>query len=112
MYLNALNLQDIFKNKIFTLCRVIFHKYFICHHTSKKKSTNQITERNTGCLSSIDILLKKNNKNTRKNDAYLKYLLPLNACIKIVWTHNHAVDSCDALKFLKTKNEVRIFYNL
>lgn len=94
------------------MCRVIFHKYFICHHTSKKKSTNKITERNTGCLSSIDILLKKNNKNTRKNDAYLKYSPPLNASIKIVWTHNHAIDSCDALKFLRTKSEVRIFYNL
>lgn len=88
------------------MCRVIFHKYFICHHTSKKKSTNQITERNTGCLSSIDILLKKNNKNTRKNDDYLKYSPPLNASIKIV------VDSCDALKFLRTKSEVRMLYNL
>lgn len=60
----------------------------------------------------MDILLKKNNKNTRKNDDYLKYSPPLNASIKIVWTHNHAIDSCDAFKFLRTKSEVRIFYNL
>ncbi|KAL4148286.1 hypothetical protein QTP88_002562 [Uroleucon formosanum] len=105
LFTTVTNTSYIFNFELQNPTKVIFHKYFICHHTSKKKSTNQITERNTGCLSSIDILLKKNNKNTRKNDDYLKYSPPLNASIKIVWTHNHVIDSCDALKFFRTKSE-------
>lgn len=101
---------DCLKNiSIIIFYRVLFHIYFICHHSLKNKRYNKentITERNTNCKATIDILLKKNDKNTRKNDPYLKLSPPLNAVIKIVWNHNHPIISCDAMKYLRTNSEV------
>jgi len=54
----------------------------------------------------LDILLKKNNKNTKKNDEYLRREQPLCAVINLKLNHNHPINSCGALKLLRVPNEV------
>lgn len=89
--------------------RVIFHKYWVCQHASKNKTKLKESTRDTLCKASLDILLKKNNKNTRKNDFYLKKDPPLCDVVQLNLSHNHPINSCDALKNLRVSEEVSMF---
>lgn len=95
--------------------RVVFHKYWVCQHNHrnkvKPKSTlikniEDLTPRNTLCEAKLDILIKKNNRNTRKNDMYLKMTLPLCAKVSIIGKHNHTINTSGSLKFLRVNPEV------
>jgi len=90
--------------------RVIFHKYWVCQHASKNKTKLKESTRDTVCKASLDILLKKNNKNTRKNDSYLKKDHPLCAVVQLNLSHNHPINSCDALRNLRVSEEVSMHH--
>ncbi|KAL5238868.1 hypothetical protein ACI65C_006278, partial [Semiaphis heraclei] len=80
--------------------------YWVCHHAAKNKTTK--SKRDVTCQASLDILLKKNNKNTKKkNDEYLKREPPLCAIIKLKLNHNHPINSCGALKLLRVPIETQ-----
>lgn len=66
------------------------------------------TSRNTSCQATLNVLLKKNNRNTRKNDNYLKREPPLCALINLKLNHNHPINSCGALKHLRVSDAVSI----
>lgn len=80
----------------------------MCQHASKNKTNKNevISKRNTVCQASLNILLKKNNKDTRKNDSFLKKDPPLCALVQLKLNHNHPINSCGALKHLRVSDEV------
>lgn len=73
------------------ICRIVFHKYWACEHSERNKKKSEPTPKNTNCEARIDILIKKNNRNTRKNDEYLRMTPPLNAKVVIKGVHNHSI---------------------
>jgi len=85
---------------------MVLHKSWLCHHSFKNKIHFTEPTKGTGCKASVDIKVKKVNRNTKKNDHYLKLSPPLAAVIKIDLQHNHTTDSADALRCLKLNDEV------
>lgn len=85
----------------------------MCHHAAKNKTTSNgsKSKRDVTCQASLDILLKKNNKNTKRNDKYLKREQPLCAIVHLKHNHNHPINSCGALKLLRVPHEVSINNN-
>lgn len=97
------------------MIRVVFHKYWVFQHNHrnkiKPKSTlikniEDLTPRNTLCEAKLDILIKKNNRNTTKNDIYLKMTPPLCAQVSLIGKHNHIINTSGSLKFFKVNSEV------
>ena len=60
----------------------------------------------TDCEASVDITVKKVNRNTKRNDDYLSQSPPLAAVIKLNLQHNHSTESADALRYLKLSPQV------
>ncbi|XP_050537113.1 uncharacterized protein LOC126903141 [Daktulosphaira vitifoliae] len=89
--------------------RVVYHKYWLCQHSQRnkvyKKNLDELTPRNTLCEAKIDILIKKNNRNTRKNDDYLKQNPPLCGQITLSNEHNHTINTSGSLKYLRINPE-------
>lgn len=77
----------------------MFHKYWVCQHSKVNKVKFNETKRNTFCDAKIDILIKKNNRNTRKNDSFLLRDPPLCAKISMNEIHNHSVNTGGSLTF-------------
>lgn len=75
---------------------------------NKAKDTQ--TTRNTLCDAKIDILIKKNNRNTRKNDTFLQRDPPLCAKISLYQNHNHSLNTSGSIKFLRVTHEVINIY--
>ncbi|KAF0755036.1 C2H2-type domain-containing protein, partial [Aphis craccivora] len=88
---------------------VIVHKYWLCQHASKNKTNKNgvISKRNTVCQALINILKKKNNKDTRKNDSFLKKDPPLCALVQLKLNHNHPINSCGEVRHLRVSDETR-----
>lgn len=90
----------------------MYHKYWLCQHSQRNKVTKaneeELTPRNTLCEAKIDILIKKNNRNTRRNDEFLKNNPPLCGKITINNTHNHTINTSGSLKYLRINPEVSI----
>lgn len=61
------------------------------------------------CEAKIDILIKKNNRNTRKNDDFLKHNPPLCGKITLSNEHNHTINTSGSLKYLRINPEA---YNM
>lgn len=92
----------------------MYRKHWLCQHSQQNKSykannKEELTPRNTLCEAKIDILTKKNNRNTRKNDEFLKSNPPL--CGKITLSNttiNHTINTSGSLKYLRINPEVSI----
>ncbi|XP_018324269.1 uncharacterized protein LOC108736369 isoform X2 [Agrilus planipennis] len=108
-YSKKTNTNWIVRNGVYNPQRLVFHKHFVCQHSVRNK-TGQDSKRNSGCISSIDIKIKKCNKATRKNDVFLKGDSPFPGIVKMNITHNHAVDTCESLKFLRMDDEIKKQY--
>ncbi|KAJ8913145.1 hypothetical protein NQ315_006063, partial [Exocentrus adspersus] len=85
--------------------RMVFHKAWLCHHSCKHKSIHQKTERNAGCSAAMDIKIKLNTVNTRRNDAYLARSPPLCAIVRLKNEHNHNVNTSAVLRLLRVSKE-------
>lgn len=86
---------------------MVFHKAWLCHHSQKHKSVHQKTERNTGCSAAMDIKIKLNTVNTRRNDKYLARSPPLCAIVRLKNEHNHNINTSTALRLLRVPKEAR-----
>ncbi|XP_075524796.1 uncharacterized protein LOC142557087 [Dermacentor variabilis] len=84
--------------------KMVYHKTWRCHLHGRKKVS-------TGCTAMIDVKIKKVNRNTKKNDKYLRWDPPLCAVVRLAQQHNHPVESADALRLLRCNDETRaLFY--
>lgn len=70
------------------------------------KNIEDLTPRNTLCEAKLHILTKKSNRNTRKDDIYLKMTPPLCAKVSLNGKHNHTINTSGSLKFLRVNSEV------
>ncbi|KAM7281213.1 uncharacterized protein ISCGN_005764, partial [Ixodes scapularis] len=87
---------------------MVFHQKWRCQHSSVNKTAGHHA---TNCPAFVDIKIKKINKNTKKNDAFLKKAVPLAAVIKLREDHNHNLHCADGLRLLKSTADTRaLFY--
>lgn len=84
---------------------MILHKTLLCHHSKKNKTS--LKYKNTKCSCKLDIIVKKVNHNTKKNDALLKLETPMCCVITISRYHNHNIDVAASSKFLKVSKETK-----
>ncbi|XP_077544680.1 uncharacterized protein LOC144157796 [Haemaphysalis longicornis] len=84
--------------------RMVFHKVWVCQHNERNKTSEK---RSTRCPAKLDIKIKKVNRDTKKNDAFLCREVPLQAVIKLVSQHNHSTESADALRMLRPSCETK-----
>jgi hypothetical protein len=101
----------IVRNSFPRLKRLLYRKLYICHRSSfnKKKLTTSDTL-NQECRAKIDFKMKFINRNTMKNDPYLKE--GLNLTITIEFLHTHKIRTAEALNLLKsTPDTDDVFYN-
>lgn len=87
--------------------RVEYHKYWQCQLSSLNKKEG--SKRNKSCPVTLDILIKKVNPNTIKNDKeFLGRETPLPAVITIKGSHNHPTNqSFESLGFLRISSETK-----
>lgn len=83
----------------------MLHKQWVCQHSRRNKVLQ--SERACDCAAAIDILIKKNNRNTQRNDEYLKRSPPLCATVTANFNHNHTINSIGSLKYLRLSAEVK-----
>lgn len=83
---------------------MVFHKVWVCQHNERNKTSEK---RSTRCPAKLDIKIKKVNRDTKKNDAFLCREVPLQAVIKFVSEHNHSTESADALRMLRPSCETK-----
>lgn len=85
---------------------MVARKIYVCHFNKKNKIAN--SKRSTSCQAKIDIKIKKLNKDTKRNDPFLKsHDPPLQAVIVMHTRHNHYQHSFDAMSFLRATKETR-----
>ena len=82
------------------------NKYWLCQHSSFKKAPT--SKKDAGCKTFIDVRFKKINKDTIRNDIFLKPPEPLSCIIKINLVHTHSTENADVLRRLSVTPEVRI----
>ncbi|KAE8738726.1 hypothetical protein FOCC_FOCC015792 [Frankliniella occidentalis] len=90
---------------------MVYHHYWKCQLSSKNKTTNG--KRNKLCPATLDIKIKKVNRDTIKNDRkYLNRDEPLAGVITLKGEHNHpTASSYESLGFLRVSEEVKLkFY--
>ncbi|KAG0413810.1 hypothetical protein HPB47_009022 [Ixodes persulcatus] len=87
---------------------MVFHQKWRCQHSSVGKTAGRHA---TNCPSFVDIKIKKINKNTKKNDAFLKKAVPLAAVIKLREDHNHNPGCADELRLLKSTADTRALFH-
>uniref|UniRef100_A0A6M2E0T3 Uncharacterized protein n=1 Tax=Amblyomma tuberculatum TaxID=48802 RepID=A0A6M2E0T3_9ACAR len=85
-----------------------FHKKWRCQHSTKNKITGQTA---TNCPAFVDIKVKNITRDTRKRDPFLKRATPLRATMKVRDDHNHALDSADGLRLLRTTADTRALFH-
>lgn len=83
---------------------MVARKTWVCHFSNKNKIEG--SKRNTRCGASIDIKIKKLNRDTIKNDKYLAQNPPLQAVITLKTAHNHNNYTFDAMKYLRATKQV------
>ena len=91
--------------------RVVYHKYWHCQLSSLNKKDG--TKRNKNCSATLDILIKKVNRDTINNDReFLEQSPPLPAVITLKKCHSHKVeDFYESLGFLRVTEETKqIFF--
>lgn len=92
--------------------RYVCRKVFVCHHTGLRRVTPEENRRgkskNTDCKAEIDIYVKLTTGNTKKKDKYIKDGLP--AVIAINDSHNHELDTAEALSGLVPSEETRSIF--
>jgi len=89
------------------LYRTVLHRSWLCQHSWKNKAcSGKQASKGTGCTASVDIKIKKVNRNTKKNDEFLRRSPPLAAVIKVSLEHNHSTESADALRYVQLSDEV------
>jgi len=77
-------------------------------HAISIKKKSEKSKRCTDCKASINIEVKKLNKDTKKNDRYLRDYDPaLQAVIVINPKHNHNLHSFDAMSYLRSTKATR-----
>lgn len=87
---------------------MISRKTWCCHFNKKNKTEG--SKRCTDCTATVDIKIKKLNRDTIKNDKFLAHDPPLQAVITVKSKHNHNNYSFDAMKFLRATKAVREEY--
>lgn len=89
----------------------MYHRYFTCQLSSKNK-TGVKSKRNKCCPATLDILVKKVNRNTKRNDPFfLTQDPPLNVVITLRKRHNHPnKDNHEALGYLRVSEETKETY--
>lgn len=86
------------------LKRLVFRKVYVCHRSAFNKKKKQDYEtRNQACRAKVDFRVKFINRNTMKNDSFLKE--GLNMTISIDFHHSHKVRTPEAFNLLKTTSE-------
>lgn len=78
---------------------MVLHKTWRCKQNARKKPSGSS---GASCPAKIDIKIKKTNRHTKKNDAFLRRPSPLPAVIRL-WHqegHSHSTTSADALRRL------------
>nr|CAD7460604.1 unnamed protein product [Timema tahoe] len=92
----------------------VLKKSWSCQHSKKNKTElgeeKYYTGRNTCCKAKIQIKIKKVNRNTKKNDHFLRREVPLPAVITICSDHNHSTECVDALRLLRPTDEAKQRY--
>lgn len=91
------------------LKRLAFKKIYVCQHNYHNKRRSEKSIRNMECQANIEFKVKIINKNTIKNDDFLKQ--GLNAIITISFTHTHLVEIAEAFRFLKCDQDVELQFN-
>ncbi|XP_052757649.1 uncharacterized protein LOC128202219 isoform X2 [Galleria mellonella] len=101
----------IVRNSFPKVKRMLFRKVFTCHRSGYNKSKSADRTLNVECKAKIDFKMKFINRNTIRNDAYLKD--NLNMCIFINFVHSHKVRGRESYNLLKSSSDTdRIFYEL
>ncbi|KAH7985088.1 hypothetical protein HPB51_026881 [Rhipicephalus microplus] len=79
--------------------RMVFHKVWRCKEAKREKSCGEAAAH---CPAKIDLKIKKVNRNTKRNDAFLRGEKPLPAVIKLFHhkNHSHSTAAADALSRL------------
>ncbi|XP_065292052.1 uncharacterized protein [Dermacentor albipictus] len=103
-YKAATNTSWIMKYKQTNCTKMVYHKVWHCQHSKRNKTA---AGRNTDCQARVDIKIKKVNKDTKKNDEFLRKAVPLPAVVKLRERHNHSTESADALRLLRASPETR-----
>ncbi|KAM7307918.1 uncharacterized protein ISCGN_011554 [Ixodes scapularis] len=107
-YGNATNTSWIFDWRIADPQRMVFHQKWRCQQSSVGKTAGRHA---TNCPAFVDIKIKKINKNTKKNDAFLKKAVPLAAVIKLREDHSHNPGCADELRLLKSTADTRALFH-
>ncbi|KAL1436293.1 hypothetical protein MTO96_049806 [Rhipicephalus appendiculatus] len=78
---------------------MVFHKIWRCKESKRERSSGKPAAH---CPAKIDLKIKKVNRNTKRNDAFLRGERPLPAVIKLLHhnNHNHSTAAADALSRL------------
>ncbi|KAL3193849.1 hypothetical protein MRX96_000137 [Rhipicephalus microplus] len=86
--------------------RMVFHKVWRCKETKREKSCGEAAAH---CPAKIDLKIKKVNRNTKRNDAFLRGEKPLPAVIKLFHhkNHSHSTAATDALSRLTPTMQTR-----
>ncbi|XP_075731962.1 uncharacterized protein LOC119187259 [Rhipicephalus microplus] len=86
--------------------RMVFHKVWRCKEAKREKSCGEAAAH---CPVKIDLKIKKVNRNTKCNDAFLREEKPLPAVIKLFHhkNHSHSTAAADALSRLTPTMQTR-----
>ncbi|XP_075725319.1 uncharacterized protein LOC142767471 isoform X1 [Rhipicephalus microplus] len=86
--------------------RMVFHKVWRCKEAKREKSCGEAAAH---CPAKIDLQIKKVNRNTKRNDAFLRGEKPLPAVIKLFHhkNHSHSTAAADALSRLTPTMQTR-----
>nr|XP_037279999.1 uncharacterized protein LOC119172965 [Rhipicephalus microplus] len=86
--------------------RMVFHKVRRCKEAKREKSCGEAAAH---CPAKIDLKIKKVNRNTKRNEAFLREEKPLLAVIKLFHhkNHSHSTAAADALSRLTPTMQTR-----
>ncbi|CAN8026041.1 unnamed protein product, partial [Ixodes persulcatus] len=83
---------------------IVFHERWRCQNSSLNKTAGRYS---SSCPAFVDIKIKKVNRHTKKNDAFLKRPVPLAAVVRLREDHNHNLGCADGLRLLKCSPDTR-----
>nr|XP_050030261.2 uncharacterized protein LOC126526388 [Dermacentor andersoni] len=86
--------------------RMVFHKIWRCKECKRSRSLGKPA---VHCPAKIDFKIKKVNRNTRRNDAFLRGEKPLPAIIKLLHHngHSHSTTAAEALRHLTPTSQTK-----
>lgn len=87
--------------------RMVYHKRWVCHLSHRNKSRPTSLEK-PACPAQLSIKIKKVNRNTKRNDTFLRLDPPLPAVIRLISQHNHRIECADAPMSTRPTPETRL----